>query len=240
MSQRRYCPDWDGIGAASIFTDLFYMWTLHCITGLGADQRVFDNLSIPQAELKAVTWPPIEAGTSLTEYAARVAERIPEGTNDAILGLSFGGMVASEIARLRPNTKVFIVSSAKTHEECPYIPDWLRFLGKNRLVPMGLAASWQLDLAWPRLGATTEQEKALMTSMFMAADKQKLSCFISAIFDWKSGPAPANIVHIHGTADAVISTETVTNPTHWINGGTHVMIYNRASEVSTLIARYLP
>jgi pimeloyl-ACP methyl ester carboxylesterase len=215
------------------------MWTLYCIPGFAADHRVFENLIIPQADLKPVLWPPIEAGTTMQEYAARVADTIPEGSNTAILGLSFGGMLASEIARLRPNAKIILVSAAKTHEECPFVPGLLRFLGRNHLFPLNAATTWQLELAWPRLGASTQKEKDLLTSMFEKADKNKLNCFISAIVDWKSGPAPQNIIQIHGTADAVIPSENVVKPTYWINGGTHVMIYNRSAEVSALISHQL-
>jgi hypothetical protein len=56
--------------------------------------------------------------------------------------------------------------------------------------------------------------------------------------EWKAGPAPAHIVHIHGTADQIIAPEPV-KPTHWIEGGEHIMVYTRAAEVGALISAAL-
>ena len=82
------------------------MTTIHCISGLGADQRIFQKLQIPGAVLKPVPWPDFDKYDELACYAQKVAALIPEGPDEVILGLSFGGMLASEIARMRPSAKV--------------------------------------------------------------------------------------------------------------------------------------
>lgn len=214
------------------------MRKLHCITGLSADHRIFRNLIIPGYTLVPVLWPTITAGTSMQELAAQIAAAIPESEEDAILGVSLGGMIATEIKRLRPSVNVIIVSSAKSPQELPQIPGWVRFVGKNRLIPMGLAMDWQLDQIWRKLGATTKGEKDLMQSMYDSSNKHFLTCALAAILNWDAGAAPEGIIQIHGKADLIITPESV-HPTYWIDRGTHIMVYNKAEEVSSLIARHL-
>lgn len=174
----------------------------------------------------------------MQQFAAQIAATIPETDDDAILGVSFGGMLATEIKRLRPSSKVIVVSSAKSPAELPQIPNWVRFVGKHRLIPMGLAMDWQLDQIWRKLGATTKGEKDLMQAMYDNSNKHSLSCFLSAILNWEAGPAPDGIIHIHGKADMIILPEAV-QPTYWVDRGTHIIVYNKADEVSNLIARHL-
>ena len=115
------------------------MPTIHCISGLGADQLMFSKLSIPGAELKAVLWPYFDKHDEMACYAQKIGAQIPEGPDEVILGLSFGGMLASEIARTRPGAKVMIVSSVKSPAELPPMAGWTKFLGRNSLMPVGLA-----------------------------------------------------------------------------------------------------
>jgi pimeloyl-ACP methyl ester carboxylesterase len=204
------------------------MTNLYCISGLGADHRVFQKLRIPGATLHPVPWPYFDKHDELACYAQKVAAQIPNGPNDAILGLSFGGMLASEIARMRPAQQVFIVSSLKSSFELPPMGRFLQFVAKHRLRPL-----------LNRFGCHTEEERALLRSILEDTDSHFARCAFKAIVEWRSTtPVPDNIVHIHGTADQMIPPDNL-KPTHWIEGGEHIMIYSRADEVSALIAQHL-
>ncbi|MCH5689430.1 alpha/beta hydrolase [Niabella sp. W65] len=52
------------------------------------------------------------------DYVLRMAEKIQED-NPVIIGVSFGGMVALEIAKIRPVKQVILVSSIKIPTSCP-------------------------------------------------------------------------------------------------------------------------
>ncbi len=213
------------------------MPTIHCISGLGADQRMFARLNIPGATLKAVPWPYFDRHDELGCYAQKVAALIPEGPDEIILGLSFGGMLASEIARARPDARVIIISSAKSPGELTPMAGWVRFLGKRGLMPVGLA-KLPNDEILKRFGAETSEEKALMRSILQDTDNHFAKCALKAMIEWQSTPPPAGIIHIHGTEDAMIRPERVM-PTHWIEGGTHIMVFSRAEELSAMIAQYV-
>ena len=212
------------------------MKTIHCISGLGADHRIFTRLMIPGAELKPVAWPYFDKHDEMACYAQKVGALIPDGEDDIILGLSFGGMLASEIARVRPATKVIIVSSAKSHAELPPVKAWVKYLVQNGLIPVGLA-QYSGSQITDRFGADTEEEKKMVLSILAATDNHFARCALRAMVEWKTTTVP-DIAHIHGTADAMILPDHI-HPTHWVEGGKHIMIWSRAEEVSRLIAQHI-
>jgi alpha/beta superfamily hydrolase len=218
--------------------DVLPVPTIHCISGLGADHRVFQKLDIPGATLKPVPWPYFDKYDEMACYAQKVGVLIPEGPDDVILGLSFGGMLASEIARVRQSQKVIIVSSVKSPDELPPVSKTVRFVIEHKLMPMSIATLPAKPLLH-RFGAYSEEEMALVRSILSDTEPHFARCASKAIIEWQTRiPAPSDIVHIHGTADQMLLPDRV-EPTHWVEGGQHIMIYSKAEEVSRLIARHL-
>ena len=72
--------------------------TIHFISGLGADERVFQFLDLPGIEKKFIRW--IEPGKneSIHSYSLRLIDQIQQNEDLVLVGISFGGMVAQEIA----------------------------------------------------------------------------------------------------------------------------------------------
>jgi pimeloyl-ACP methyl ester carboxylesterase len=214
------------------------MITIHCISGLGADERVFQRLTIPGVHFRYVPWPYLDKHDEMACYAQKIAALIPQGPDDHILGLSFGGMLASEIALMRPAQKVFLVSSCKSPDELPEVSPILRFIGRNKLMPVGIA-TLPVKTLLNLFGAKTEEEKKLIRSILEDSDPHFVRCAFKVILEWKMRVWPrADLVHIHGTDDKVIPPDRV-RPTHWVAGGGHFMIFSQAAEVSGLIARHL-
>ena len=99
------------------------MQKVYFIPGLGADKRVFNFLDLSFCEPIFIDWIKPSVAETLTSYAQRLFETIQD-EKACIVGVSFGGMLATEIAKVHPDTKVIIISSAKTFLE---IPGYLRF-----------------------------------------------------------------------------------------------------------------
>lgn len=213
------------------------MTNIYCISGLGADQRVFTKLSIPGAVLQPVHWVPFDKHDEIPCYAQKMSATIKE-ENPIILGLSFGGMIAAEIAKMRPVRQVFLVSSAKDRTELPPVSNLVKFLAHTHLLPVFIM-KFPSSQIYERFGVETIEEKALLMDILKKTDNSFSQWAARAIIDWQSTTHTDNIIHIHGTADRMIPPELV-RPTHWVQGGTHFMIYRRAAEVSALIAQHLP
>lgn len=212
------------------------MPNIYCLSGLGADERIFRNLHLGKANLVHLPWVPFSVGDSLPVYAGKMAAQIRE-EKPLILGLSFGGMLATEIAKLMPTRKIFLVSSAKTKEELGEINGLLRFLVVNELIPYGLFTKPN-SILYNQFGAETQDEKNLLNEIMKDTDPQFLSRAFRAILEWNNRIVPPNIIHIHGTADNIIRPAYV-DATHWLNHGSHMMVFSRAAEIGTLIDGYL-
>lgn len=84
---------------------------VYCISGVGADHRAFQRLNIPDHELIAVPWIEPLSNESLSSYANRLGASIDTKEPFALLGLSFGGMLAAEMAALLKPRKLILISS---------------------------------------------------------------------------------------------------------------------------------
>ena len=209
------------------------MQPIYCISGLAADHRLFGNLSIPGYHLVPLPWVPNTREDNMSRYAQKMIKGI---TNERaiIIGLSFGGMLALEIAKQHPDWKIFIISSAKTSAELGYNSSLLRWVSDKELVPAVLFNIPHF-LSLYRLGAHTTAEKKLLRAVIRDGDPAFTRWSINTLLNWNNQVYTDNITHIHGSNDKVILSANV-QPDHWIEGGSHIMIYNRAAEVSKIIS----
>lgn len=88
------------------------------------------------------------------------------------------------------------------------------------------------------LGARKAEEKRILAAVMHRADPAFTKWAIGALLHWQNSDIPPNVTHLHGTADRVIRPSNV-HPDYWIQGGSHIMILNRAAEISELIGRVL-
>src|SRR5438067_2088458 len=88
------------------------------LSGLGADKRVFELLDLSFCEPVFLDWIPPQQNETLEHYALRIKEAFIPG-NAIVIGLSFGGMLATEIVKHDPSVKAILLSSAKTIYELP-------------------------------------------------------------------------------------------------------------------------
>jgi pimeloyl-ACP methyl ester carboxylesterase len=212
------------------------MENIYCISGLGADERIFKKLKINNANLIFLPWAPFDKHDELPCYAQKMASLIPE-KNPTLLGLSFGGMLTTEIANLMQVQKAFLVSSAKTRKELGEVSVTVKFLIQNNLIPFSLFKKPN-KILYNQFGAETEEDKQLLGEIMRDTDPKFLSWAFKAILDWTNNKVPANLIHIHGTHDNIIRPAFV-NPDYWINQGSHMMVYDKAADVSALIEKHL-
>lgn len=210
--------------------------TVYCISGLGADEKVFYNLQLKGHKLKYIPWLIPHKKETLKSYAKRMAEHI-EQESPILLGVSFGGMIGIEIAKQIKLKRLIIVSSIKSTTE---MPGWMKLAGKiklNKLIP---AKTYHLTekIDNNRLGATTKEEKDMVRNYRKKADPVYLDWAIHEILNWKNDWQPDNIIHINGDKDKIFPIKKI-KPTHIIKEGTHMIIYNRANEVAEYILNEL-
>ena len=205
---------------------------IYCISGFGSDERVFSKLTFEDYTTHFINWVIPAKNESVRVYAKRLTEQIHHD-KPILIGLSFGGMMCIEIAKLLPVDKIILISSVKSFRE---IPLWMRLSGKlklNKIFPM---RSFKLiePLEDYNLGIETIEEK----EMVHLYRKNINSCYsdwaINIILNWKNDQVPENLFHIHGTNDRIFPLRRV-NPDYIVNTGGHLMIMNRYNIVNEYI-----
>jgi pimeloyl-ACP methyl ester carboxylesterase len=202
------------------------------LSGLGADERAFQNLDCSGWNPHFVAWiPPLEKET-IRDYSKRLLAQITEA-NPILVGYSFGGMVAVEMAQLIPARKVIIIASAKTRDELPPHFRAVSHLPVYRLVPPGWIIKPKEIYYW-LFDVHRQEEKKLLSEIIQDTDPAFLSWAMKAITGWQNTRVPNHLVHIHGTADRILPFRYV-RPDVVIQNGGHFMLVNRAAEISNLL-----
>lgn len=212
------------------------MQKIYCLSGLGADERIFRNLHLPGYEMVHIPWPEFDHFDELGCYAQKVSVLIP-GEDPIILGVSFGGMLGVEIAKMRPVKKLIIISSAKTKNEIPQFGKFFRALITSEAMP-GFLYKIPNKYTFELFGAGTDEERNMLRDIMKDSYGQLMRWAMKAITLWRNETYPDHITHIHGDADKIIPPERI-HPTHWIKGGSHIMVYNRADEIGHIIMKEL-
>lgn len=202
------------------------------LSGLGADKTVFQFLDLSYCEPVFIDWVSPEKNETLHQYAIRIKNNfIPD--NAIIIGLSFGGMLATEIAKQYPSAKIILISSAKTQYEIPAFYKAGKYIPMHNLFP-GSAHKWLMMKMKNLFGITDETILKVYQDLIKNSDLEFNRWAVTALLNWNNIKVPKNIFHIHGTHDKVLPYKYVKSD-HTIKKGGHLMVMEQAAEVSAII-----
>lgn len=210
---------------------------LYFISGLGADSRVFKHIAVPDGyEIVHLDWIKPLPLESLPSYAGRLAASINSEEGFGLVGLSLGGMIAIEIAKLYSPSTLILLSSIPVNANLPYYFNWVHKLKLHRIVPINLlkyASIWKRGFA-----PDQPEDKQILKAVIKDSDPAFVRWGMNAILTWKNDFVPQNCWHIHGTMDEILPIK-YTNPTHQVDGGNHLMIMNKAKEINQIFSEIL-
>jgi pimeloyl-ACP methyl ester carboxylesterase len=202
------------------------------LSGLGADKTVFQFLDHSSYQPVFIDWLPPKKKESLPAYALRLKDAfIPD--NAVIVGLSFGGMLATEIAKKYPGIKSILISSAKTKDELPSIYKAGKYFPLHHWAPYGLQKWFMMRIEW-MFGIKTAKVKKIYKEIIRTSNPAFNQWAIDAILEWQNTEVPSNVIHIHGTQDKILPYKYV-GPDYAIKNGGHLMIMEQADILSELI-----
>lgn len=210
---------------------------IYLISGLGADERVFQNVDFGRLKPTFIKWiEPIKKET-IEEYALRLLEQI-DTNKPIILGVSFGGMIAIEIAKHIDYQQVILISSAKTKTEIPIIYRILGRLKWHKLVPIGLFKQANILTYW-FFGMNSKAEREMLKGILHDTDSTFLKWAMDAIFNWKNEIIIDKLVHFHGDNDRILPITNIKNVDFMIPNGGHLMVFNRADEITDALEKII-
>ena len=206
----------------------------YLLPGLGADTRVFGGLHLPGPHV-VLPWLPLRSSTEpLAQYAARLAELVPATQPCWLVGVSFGGLVAQEIARLRPLARVVLVSSLGSPAELPWGLRLAGVAGLHRLIPFTLLA-WLPHLARWFFGARSRREFRLLSEILRDTDPTFARWATGQLLTWQ-GPGLPGAVRVHGTHDRLLPAPA--SGIHYLLAGAgHFAIVSHARQLSALLTK---
>ncbi len=210
------------------------MISVYFISGLGADASVFERLQLdPKIEINHIPWLEPKEEESMDAYALRMAAEIQDPAQSIIVGLSFGGVMAIEIAKRIPVKHVVLLSSIKYKEEMPLQLNVIGLFKLNKLVPASKLLHFKPLVNW-FFGIRKADERSMFSALIERTDEDLVDWSSEQIVQWQGQHDLQNITHIHGTADTVFPIKNV-RADHVVKGGPHFMVFTHAKEVSALL-----
>ncbi|GEP93435.1 Pimeloyl-ACP methyl ester carboxylesterase [Chitinophaga terrae (ex Kim and Jung 2007)] len=211
---------------------------LYLISGLGADERIFDNLIFPPGyKVTYLPWFQPQPEEPISQYAARMAQHIQADGPCVLLGVSFGGIMSLEIARHRPVDKIILLSSIKSSREKPFYYNLIRKLKIHRL-PDQLIYKHRGGIVRRFLNTETPYEQQLVNEYLQKQDLTFTKWAVNAILHWEYDNKPAELIHIHGANDLPFPARYL-QPTHLVPNAGHFMVLNRAAIINQILTEVL-
>jgi pimeloyl-ACP methyl ester carboxylesterase len=213
------------------------MQKVYFISGLGADKRIFSFLDLSFCEPVFIDWIAPLRKESLEHYASRLREQITD-EHPVIVGMSMGGMIATEMAKHDPLIKAIIIASNKSSAEFPRRFRIGKWLPLYKWTPGWLSKRFMYVSSNWVLGPKGAAQKKLLRQITSETDIRFSRWAIDAILHWRNNIIPPNIIHIHGTADRVLPFRRV-KADYVIKGGTHVMTLDEHEEISSILKKLI-
>ncbi|MGH7243212.1 MAG: alpha/beta fold hydrolase [Phycisphaerales bacterium] len=211
--------------------------TLVLLPGLGADGRLFEPQRGDFPNLMSPAWLEPTRRESLASYADRMAECIqkalPSDPRPFVLGgVSFGGMLAAQMAPLLQPDAIVLIGSALRAKEISFSLRAMAMAGRWMPAPMGQSAKFMGRGFIRRLGPMKREHRVFLESMIDAVPFSFLQWAGQAIFGWDGvTKIESKLIRLHGELDRIIPFPK-TGLVHMIPGAGHVPNVSHADEVN--------
>ena len=206
--------------------------TIYILSGLGADERVFQRLDLSAYHVIHIKWiTPLHKET-IENYTTRILAQITT-PKPVIIGLSFGGIVAVEISKQIEVEKLLLISSVKTVSEIPFYFRWAGKWKFHRFLPLIFFKQATFIACW-FFGIKHASDRQLLRQVIADTEPAFFKWAITRTVNWKNRILPGRFIHIHGTSDRIFPVKFISPDVRVKNGG-HFMIFNRADELTDII-----
>lgn len=209
---------------------------IYFLSGLGADERVFQRLVLPDFECHYIKWLEPHVNESIQEYALRLTEQIKH-REIILIGLSFGGIMAQEIAKLLPVKQIILISSIKNRKDIPFFIRFWGSFGIHKLLPSFFLTNANF-FTYRLFGAKTPEIKSLLAEILQNAPIVFTRWAINQLVNWDNKIDFAQLTHIHGSNDKLIPLKK-DRCDFYILGGGHFMVWDRAKEINVILQELL-
>ncbi len=209
---------------------------IYAIPGLGTTEKLYVNTVVNGVEIIVLEWPLPEKNDTMQSYARKFLPQINTDKPFCLLGVSFGGMLCTELSNILSPQKVFLISTSKYRKELPWFIRLLKHVSIHKLI----SEKYHRKMAyhgWWIVGfgkAYIPEFLGMVNSM----NENYFKHCINIIVSWNGKQTPKNSIHIHGNVDRLLLYKNVKSDYTISNGG-HAMIVFQAEEINQIIEKEL-
>jgi pimeloyl-ACP methyl ester carboxylesterase len=204
---------------------------VYFMPGLAASPAIFENICLPEERFEChyLTWLLPEMNEPIADYARRLTIGMKE--NPVLIGVSFGGLIVQEMAKVVKARKVIIISSVRCNAEYPRRMRFAKSTHAYHIFPTRLMQHMG-SLAKMFTSNNAVTRKLNLYDKFMSVrDKKYLDWAFKTIINWDRCDPDMSVVHIHGDADEVFPPKYLKSFIP-VPGGTHVMVLTKGKWLS--------
>ena len=160
-------------------------------------------------------------------------EQIDVSEPFVLLGVSYGGIIAQEIAALhRPKHLILISTITSTAEISP----WYRFLfciKLHHLTKLASKLAYWLPVHW-LLGMPSRTARRIIRSLLRETDPALITQALDRVYHWRKEPLDLMQVRLHGGQDAVISIPAE-KVDHYFPDSGHLVCLTEYREINKIL-----
>jgi pimeloyl-ACP methyl ester carboxylesterase len=198
---------------------------VYLMPGMAASSLIFEHIKLPENDftLHYLEWIIPHKQETLISYVSRLLKLVTH-KNPVLIGISFGGIIVQEMAKMIAVDKLILISTVKSNKEFPRRMRFSRRLSLHKIFPTSLVESFDV-LSNYSFGIAPK--KIEMYKKYLSVNSSVyLDWALDTIINWDQEESLPGVIHIHGDADPVFPIKYI-NDCIVIPMGTHVMIVNR-------------
>ncbi|WP_128331868.1 alpha/beta hydrolase [Apibacter sp. HY039] len=209
--------------------------TIYLFSGLGADYRVFSqlDLSVLSDKIIHINWIHPLYKEKISDYALRIIQSQITDDSCIFIGVSFGGIMAIEVAKHKKPLKIILLSTIKTKNELPFYYRWFGNLKIQNLIP-DMYFLKAHSLLFYFFGITEKKDKIIMSQILNDTDIKFTRWAIDQVIGWDNKNIPDNLVHIHGSKDKIFPARYI-KVDHMITNQGHFMILSDSTSIQNIL-----
>jgi len=198
---------------------------------MGADKRIWQGCLPYLGFAEYHDWIPVpDSKYDLKEYCRFLIDACKISSDDVLIGVSMGGMVAAEIGQQLGNEKIIQVSSCTKIQQLSSMISFISPIGT--IFPFG-------SLAHVPNALLPGNCIKLANAMYQDSNKDFLRWAAGALMGWGGLVPDRQTISILGDKDFIFPLKKQ-HPTSILSGGSHLMVLTHPEVVGTFIKSHLP
>lgn len=209
---------------------------IYAIPGLGTTEKLYVNTKINGVEIIVLNWPTPDKNDTMETYARKFLPQINTSKPFCLIGVSFGGMLCTELSKIISPQKIFLISTCKSRKELPWFIKTMKYISLHKIISekahrkMAYQGRWIIGFG----KAYVPEFLGMVNSM----TENYFKYCINIIVSWEGKELPKNSIHIHGDADRLLCYKYVKSD-YTIKQGSHAMVVFKAEEINAIIKKEL-